>query len=80
MEQSTEKHNTTVINLKRYKEVILKWQEMAKESSYSPTLPVTEMLEEFGLSIIKLVHQGEDILFQIVDYKKYLLAKLKYNL
>ena len=80
MEQSTEKHNTTVINLKRYREVLSKWQEMAKESSHSPTLPVTEMLEEFGLSIIKLVHQGEDILFQVVDSKKYLLAKLKYNL
>ena len=80
MEQSTEKHNTTVINLKRYREVLSKWQEMVKESSYSPTLPVTEMLEEFGLSIIKLVHQGEDILFQVVDSKKYLLAKLKYNL
>ena len=80
MEQSTENLNTTVINLKRYKAVILKWQEIAKESSLSPTLPVTEMLEEFGLTIIKLIHQGEDILFQVVDCKKYLLAKLKYNL
>lgn len=80
MEQSTENNNTTVVNLKRYKEVILKWKEIAKENSHVSTLPVTEMLEEFGLSIIRLVHQGESILFKVTDSKKYLLAKLKYNL
>ena len=69
------KPNTTTINLQAYKSVLEKWKELNPTSK----LPVTDMLEEFGVNIHKLSRDGKDLIFNISNAKSLLLAKMKYN-
>lgn len=77
MEQSTE--NKAIITLKQFKSIIERWKQEEKDNGIAHKLPVTAMLESFGLIVDKLTNGGNNVSFLIDDKKKYLLAKLKYS-
>lgn len=66
---------TTTIELATYKNVLTKW----KEQNPNSKLPVTEMLDEFGIIINRLTNGGHTVSLIVEDEKKLLLAKIKYN-
>jgi hypothetical protein len=63
------------VSLKHFREVLDKWMEEHKGVLH----PTTSLLEECGLSMLRLKDGGKNLLLNVVDSKKYLMAKLKYN-
>jgi hypothetical protein len=77
MEPSSEDNLIAVTSLKRYREVLDIWKGI--DENKTSIHPVTNMLEEFGLFYLKLVDSSKNVSFKVIDKKKYLLAKLKFN-
>ena len=63
------------VSTKHFKSVLEKWTEEHKDVLY----PTTTLLEECGLSLLRLKDGGKKLLLGVTDSKKYLMAKLKYN-
>lgn len=65
-----------VVKLSKYHAVQKEW----RQSNPVPEHAYTAMLKDFGLTYVRLTSDNESIRLRVVDERKFMMARMRYNI